>query len=61
MTQEPFQKYSNCHFLFETQQAFEKGPKEAIVLHCTRLERLVWNKDYNLLGPFISYKENEVL
>jgi hypothetical protein len=27
----------------------------------TRLERLAQDKQSNLLGPFVSYKENEVL
>jgi hypothetical protein len=29
--------------------------------HYTKLERLARDKDSSLLGPFVSYEENEVL
>jgi hypothetical protein len=32
-----------------------------LVSHYTRLERLARDKHSCLLGPFVSYKENEVL
>jgi hypothetical protein len=32
-----------------------------LVLHHTRLDKLVWNKQSSLLGPFVSYEEKEVL
>jgi hypothetical protein len=35
------------------------GPNYAWALHCTRLEWLATDK--HLLGPFVSYEENEVL
>ncbi len=31
------------------------------VLHYTRLERLDWDKHSSLLGPFVSYRANEVM
>jgi hypothetical protein len=31
------------------------------VVHYTRLERLARDKHPNLLGPFVSYEENEVV
>jgi len=36
------------------------GPNK-IGLYYTRLERLARDKHYSLLGPFVSYEENEVL
>ncbi len=35
--------------------------QETSVLHYTRLVKLAGDKNSNLLGPFVSYKENEVL
>ncbi len=35
--------------------------KLARVLHYTRLERLAWDKHSSLLGPLVSYEENEAL
>ncbi len=35
--------------------------QQASVLHYNRLERLASDKHSSLLGPFISYKESEVL
>jgi hypothetical protein len=35
--------------------------QQARVLHYTRLERLARDKHSSLLGPFVSYEENEVL
>jgi hypothetical protein len=32
-----------------------------LVLHYTRLERLAGDKHSSLLGPLVSYEENEVL
>jgi hypothetical protein len=32
-----------------------------VTLHNTRLERLTRDRDTSLLGPFESYKDNEVL
>jgi len=36
------------------------GPNKLRVLRYPKLERLAGDKHFNLLGPFISYKENEV-
>ncbi len=38
-----------------------KWAQEARVLHNTKLEWLVRNKHFSLLGPFANYKENKVL
>jgi hypothetical protein len=35
--------------------------QQALVLHYTGLERLARDKHFKLLGPFVSYEENEVL
>jgi hypothetical protein len=37
------------------------GPSKSRVLHFTWLEMLAKNKLSSLLGPFVSYKEDEVL
>jgi hypothetical protein len=33
----------------------------SLCIYCTRLGRLASDKQSSLLGPFISFKENEVL
>jgi hypothetical protein len=49
--------FTSFHFLCNLRKM---GPNK-IGLYYTRLERLARVKHYSLLGPFVSYEENEVL
>jgi hypothetical protein len=46
------------HFIFFITY---KWAKKARVLHSVRLERITSDKRSSLLGPFVSYEENNVL
>ncbi len=49
--------YSNNFIFFVTQEYFQ----QARVLDYTRTEKLAGDKHSNLLGTFLSYRENKVL
>jgi hypothetical protein len=51
------EQYSQHFIFFLTYEHFE----EARLLYYTRPEKLAIDKQSSLLGPFISYKENEML
>jgi hypothetical protein len=47
-------------YIASTSVTHKYSPKARVLLY-TRLERLARDKHYSLFGPFVSYKENEVL
>jgi hypothetical protein len=57
-----FQELYSQHFIFFVNYKWVSYKlKQACVLLYTRLKRLASDKDGSLLGPLVSYKENEVV